>query len=314
MYHEIKLRQIENKDQNINTKQIMRALNNCYKKYAFSTFPYIYEELSSKDSLQKYNSGNCIALSISIKNYLKENYNVDSYLIPASIPKKYSYPGYLKLSHVSLLIPKNSEVSYIADPAFYFLNPIKSKKNKVKGISKVYSKNIYEEEYQEKPENYKSIDHFVYEEDVLLENEYLNKYQTIPKYTKYSEVNYTNDISDKWRYYMIEVLNPDRAISNFFINIIKRPFIVSTKIDKNGICCMDIYLKILNTNNEILLEITNKNKKQIINLNKISDSQLKKKLLIYEKKLERFFNGNLVDILLKCKNKLNKSINFNIND
>jgi hypothetical protein len=314
MYHEIQLKQIDNKNQNISTKQIMRALNNCYKKYAFSTFPYIYEELSSYDSLKKYNSGNCIALSMSIKDYLKENYNVDSYLIPASIPKKYSYQGYLKLSHVSLLIPKSKEISYIADPAFYFLNPIKSKKNMVKGISKVYSKNIYEEEHQTNPENYNSIDKVVYEEGILLDDEYLNKYQTIPKSTKYSEVNYTDDISDKWRYYMIEVSNPDKAISNFFINIIKRPFIVTTKIDKNGICCMDIYLKLVNTNRDILLEITHKNKKQIINLNNISDNELKTKLSIYEKKLAKFFNGKLVDILLNCKDKLNKGINCNIND
>jgi len=271
MYNKIQLKQIDNKNQNINTIQIMKALNNCYKKYAFSTFPYMYEELSSRSGLEKYNSGNCIALSIAIKNYLKENYNIDSYLIPATIPKKYSYPGYLKLSHVSLLIPKNNEITYIADPAFYFLNPIRSKKDKIKGISKVYSKNIYEDEIESIPENYKSLDKVIYEEGKLVDNEYLNKYQLIPANTKYSEVNYTNDISDKWRYYMIEVLNPDRAISNFFINVIKRPFIVTTKIDKNGICCMDIYLKMTKKYNDVLLEITHKNRKQTINLNNISD-------------------------------------------
>ena len=314
MYHKIKLKEIENKYQNINSKKLMRALNYCYTQFAFSTFPYIYEELSSKDSLKRYNSGNCIALSISIKNYLKENYNINSYLIPASIPKKYSYDGYLKLSHVSLLIPKNKKIVYIVDPAFYFLNPIKSKKDKIKGISKVYSKNIYVEEYQDKPENYRSIDKVIYEEGILSENEYLNNYQTVPKYTKYSEVNYTDDKFDKWRYYMIEILNPDQAISNFFINIIKKPFIVSTKIDKNGICCMDVYLKMLSVNNETLLEITNKNKKQTINLSKISDKELRTKLSIYEKKLSRFFDGKFINILLKCKDKLNKDINYKIND
>ena len=314
MYHKIKLKQIEFKNQNINSKDIMRALHKCYSKYAFSTFPYMNDELSSEEGLTKYNSGNCIALSIAIKNYLKIKYNIDSYLIPATIPKKYSHSGYLDISHVALAIPKNKDISYIVDPAFYFLNPIKSYKNKKKYSSIVYSKNIYQNETSNKPQNYSSLDKVFYEEKILKNDKHFNKYQTIPKNTKYSEVYYSNDTNDMWKYYMIEITNPDQSISNFFINIIKRPFIVSTKIDKNGICCMDIYLKMIDRNDKIILEITCNDKFQSINLNEIKEIDLRRKLSIYNKKLIKFFNGNLVDILLNCKRKLENKSKYFIND
>lgn len=309
MYNKLKLKKIEFENQNINSKQIMKGLFNCYKKYAFSTFPYMYEELSSNNGLNKYNSGNCISLSISLKNYLKENHNIKSYLIPATIPKKYSQSGYLEISHVSLLIPKNKKTCYIADPAFYFINPIKSNVDKKKGISTVYSKRIYNKENNKEPKDYTSLEKIVYEEKELPEDLYLNKYQIIPKSTKYSIVNNTDDILDKWKYYLIEVLNPDEAISNFFINVLKRPFILTTKMDNNGICCMDVYLKMINKNNNINLEITCNDKLQLINLENISENELRNRLSIYEKKLDKYFNGKLIDVLLNCKNKLkNKSV------
>ena len=152
MYYDLKLKKINNQEQNISTKNIVTELAECYKKYAFSTFPYLIDEISSSEAIEKYNSGNCIALSIALKNKLKKKYNINSYLIPATIPKKYSRPGYLNISHVALLIPKKSDTYYIADPAFYFLNPIKSKYRIIKNKENiVYSKNIYQEESENIP-------------------------------------------------------------------------------------------------------------------------------------------------------------------
>ena len=105
--------------------KIIESLENCYKNCAFSTFPYIMHNLDSKDAIEKYNSGNCIGLSMYLKNYLKSKYNITSYLIPGTIPNKYKFEGYLDISHVVLAVPKNNNEIFIADPAFYFLNPIK---------------------------------------------------------------------------------------------------------------------------------------------------------------------------------------------
>ena len=98
MYYNLKLKKIDFIDQNINMKNIIRELSLCYKNYAFSTFPYIIDGISSKDSILKYNSGNCIGLSMVLKKMLKDKYNIESYLIPASIPKKFSKAGYSTLT------------------------------------------------------------------------------------------------------------------------------------------------------------------------------------------------------------------------
>ena len=74
-----------------------------------------------------------------------------------------------------------------------------------------------------------------------------NKYQTIPKNTVISECNYTTNMNDKWKYFLIEILNPDLAISTFYINIVQKPFICSTYIEDN-ICKMNVYLRIENSN------------------------------------------------------------------
>lgn len=304
MYYNLKLKKIDFIDQNINMKNIIRELSLCYKNYAFSTFPYIIDGISSKDSILKYKSGNCIGLSMVLKKMLKDKYNIESYLIPASIPKKFSKPGYLEISHVALAIPKNKNQCYIADPAFYFLNPIKYKNNYIEtGKSTLsYSKNIYEKENNNKPENYSSIDKILSNSNKLKNDMILNKYQIIPKDTTYVNTYYQNDKVDSWKYYIIEVLNPDKSISEFFINIMNKPFIVTTKLDKNGICCMDIYLKFIN---EDTLQITYNNKIHIINMKDISKSELEKKLIIFNKKLSNYFNNNMIDMLLKYKKKYN---------
>ena len=61
---------IKLKKQNVKKEDIEDALQVCYENISFSTFPYIvYGIKSSNDTLNKYNSGNCIALSLFLKKY-----------------------------------------------------------------------------------------------------------------------------------------------------------------------------------------------------------------------------------------------------
>ena len=93
------------KKQQVDADIIEDVLQICYEHMCFSTFPYImYGIESSEDTLNNYNSGNCIALSLFIKKYLK-NIGVDSHLIPASVPDIHKVPGVNHICHVSLLIP-----------------------------------------------------------------------------------------------------------------------------------------------------------------------------------------------------------------
>ena len=61
--------------------------------------------MNSQQSINTFDCANCIGLSLFLKKYLKKHYNIVSFLIPASIPNKYKYPGYLDISHVVLCIP-----------------------------------------------------------------------------------------------------------------------------------------------------------------------------------------------------------------
>lgn len=307
MYAKLELNNINfniNKEQ-VNFKKIIKGLSYCYTNYAFSTFPYIIEELSSKEAIKKYHSGNCIALSMLLKKYLKKKFNINSFLIPVTIPKKYYKKGYLQISHVALLIPKSDDTFYIADPAFYFLNPIKTNKNNMI----IYSKNIYTKELETKPELYKSLDKIICNTHKLQSDLILNEYQQIPNNTLYSQVFFDYDMTDSWNYYIIEIINPDKAISNFFINLSYKPFILTTKLDNNGICVMDTYIKFISNT---ILEITSNNIKNSYDLNNISKENFKKILLKCGDNINKFFNGNILDILYNYKN--NTKNTFNISD
>lgn len=307
MYAKMELNNINfniNQEQ-LDFKKIMKALKHCYTNYAFSTFPYIIDELSSKKAIKKYYSGNCIALSMLLKKYLKKKFSINSFLIPATIPKKYYKKGYLQISHVALLIPKSNDTFYIADPAFYFLNPIKTNKNNMV----IYSKNIYSKELETKPELYKSLYKIICNTHIIQSDLILNEYQQIPNNTQYSKVYFEYDMDDSWNYYAIEITNPDKAITNFFINLLNKPFILTTKLDNNGICIMDIYIKFISNT---ILEITSNNVKNSYDLNNISKKNFKKILLKYGNDINKFFNGNILDILYNYKD--NTKYTFNISD
>ena len=74
-------------EQNIDNTIIEILLYKLYSNFCFSTFPYlIYKEESSYNSSKKFNSGNCIGFCYFIKEYLKLNYDIESFIVGASVP------------------------------------------------------------------------------------------------------------------------------------------------------------------------------------------------------------------------------------
>ena len=149
-----------------------------------------------------------------------------SFLIPATIPKAYQKPGYLEISHVALAIPKSKDQILIADPAFYFTHPISFDNNDYPKTST--NVNIWND----------TIDNFDYKKGVLQDKFVPNKWQRMPKKTKFLECNYHHDPLDKWRYFLREIKNPDQAITSFFIRIRREPWI--TMLDDQYRCKFQI--------------------------------------------------------------------------
>ena len=87
-------RDIQMIEQKISDKQISELLYNVYNNAIFSTIPYtLYKETHSNNCIYKYNSGNCIALSYFVKEYLQANHSITSYIIAASVPKSCKTTG-----------------------------------------------------------------------------------------------------------------------------------------------------------------------------------------------------------------------------
>lgn len=313
MYYNLKTRKLpDNIRQDINQKKIILALRESYKNTAFSTFPYITMNYNSEKSIDKYTCGNCIALSIYLQKYLNKKYGIKSFLVPATVPFIFSHDEYLELSHVALAIPKNKNKIYIADTAFYFLNPIKVILNSEKERH-VYSKDIYCQENNKYPKNYKSLEKVLNRTKKTNYDLILNPYQNIEKDTYYSECCFYNNKNDIWKYFLTEILNPDEAISNFFSNIKNNPFIVSTTLDKNGVCISNYHIKF--KDNKIYIS------KHLIPIKTISyQSVLEnfdefKKLIKVELKMEKFFNDDLIDSIYNfIKNEKNIKENILIKD
>jgi hypothetical protein len=195
----MKLKPIVMKKQIMNEKIMKEALYACYENIAFSTFPYIrYKLKSSEKTLARYNSGNCIALSMFLKRYLKENYRVKSYIIPATVPSIFRVEGTPDVCHVSLLIPITTTTFYIVDPAFYFLEPIHAKDFKPHTLD---SMNIHTQQH--------TPIHYIQENDSV--RCYFNP-------------------EDPWFYYTQEVLDPDESIGCHFIRQKPQPFLCKTLI------------------------------------------------------------------------------------
>ena len=212
-------------------KKLTDILLDCFKYNAFSTFPYIVDGFTSKQAINKTNSGNCISLSMFIKDQLMKRHGVSSHLVPATVPSNIYKEGYLDVCHVSLIIPINASSFYLVDPAFYFLEPVLVHLKKTMLPSR--SMNIYENSINMVNPSLKSMN----------SGTRLNAYQRFPKDTKYCQCHYDGKPDDTWNYYLREIVNPDQAISKFFITIRNEPFFVSTSIDDENKCIKDLIIR-----------------------------------------------------------------------
>jgi hypothetical protein len=204
---------IKMKKQHITKHMVEEGLHICYDNISFSTFPYnVYGLKSSKHTLQQYNSGNCIALSLFLKSYLK-NMGIISYLIPASVPKVHMVDGVKHICHVSLLIPYDKDKFFIVDPAFYFLNPLDCQpSNNIERVADTV--NIHTDKHT--PLRYK-----------LTQADEHNQFET--QCTCYFE----ESINDPWHYYVQEISleDADTFIGATFMTCKPEPFIVKTTFD-----------------------------------------------------------------------------------
>jgi len=211
----------------------------CYKKCAFSTLPYFTDKYNSMRAINELNSGNCVSLSYFIKNKLKK-YSINSYIIPATIPKIYQRTGYLHISHVAVAIPFDNKILLI-DPAFYFFNPAIFYNNRDISDQVINNINIYTNDTTKIIANYSITDSKIL----------FNKFQSIPKNTPTINCKFINDTYDNdiWNYYLREITNPDEAISTFFINR-NYKFITTTRLRDDGYCEIDVYLKVIKNQND----------------------------------------------------------------
>lgn len=233
MYFQMKTRPIPKpvkRTPNLQHK-IKDVLLDCFEHNAFSTFPYIVDGYTSKQAINKTNSGNCISLSMFIKDQLMKRYGVSSYLVPATVPSYIYKEGYLDVCHVSLVIPINASSYYLIDPAFYFLEPVLI--HMKQPSQPVRSMNIYDNKVDMVYSTLKSYD----------TRTLLNDYQSFPKDTKFCQCHYNDKSDDTWNYYLREIVNPDQAISKFFITIRNEPFFVSTKLDHENKCIKDLIIR-----------------------------------------------------------------------
>jgi hypothetical protein len=238
MYHTLKTRPLKpqvTKTHDLRYK-LLDILMDSFDQNAFSTFPYIRDGYTSKQAIKETNSGNCIALSMYLKDQLHKRYGVRSHLVPATVPSHIHIERYLDICHVSLIIPINASSYYLIDPAFYFLEPILIRTKSPKSMSRlcpaVRSVNIYDNVIDTIHPTLKEYD----------ARHKLNHYQAMPKGTQYCECYYNTKSDDTWKYYLREIVNPDQAITTFFITIRKDPFFVSTKVE-NGTCTKDIIVR-----------------------------------------------------------------------
>lgn len=223
-HQSLKIQNIYLKKQYITPSMIKEVLHNLYRNIRFSTFPYLtYKINSSLNCLKQYNSGNCIALAQFIKIYLQNNYNIESYIVGASVPDIFKVENTPTLCHCAVCIPKSNHEFYILDAAFYFNEPIYCDLNNniVRTIensdiySHVHSKICYKIDICKDC----SID-YEYNQHLLPESLCVSCY-------------FENETSQKWDYYLNEILNPDESIGNYFLEQKPLPFLLYTDYDFN---------------------------------------------------------------------------------
>ena len=153
-------------------------------------------------------------MSLFIHKYLKNNYNIHSYIIAASVPSIFRVEGTNHICHVSLCIPVNSSKFYIIDPAFYFLKPMNC------SIKHNISRTI---------------------ESCNIHNNVNEKIQYVLQKSSYDGILpgsfeckcfFTHLSKDPWSYYLNEVLDPDESIGSIYIKSKPQPFLCNTEYDE----------------------------------------------------------------------------------
>lgn len=202
--------------QHIEQAWLQEALYDVYTVCSFSTFPYNFASPDSRKALDQTQTGNCVALSLYLKDWFQKR-NVDSFLIPATIPRHYQLPGYLEISHVALAIPC-ADCIYILDPAFYTVTPICVKQGAEKNTNQCVYCDIYADECVPchfQVENAQNALRF-------------NAYQEIPRNTL--QIHCNDGREKQWTYFLCHVTNPDEAISKFFLQCRRECFMLITHV------------------------------------------------------------------------------------
>jgi len=211
----MKRREINLFNQTVSNEAIQKSLHACYENIAFSTFPYHAYHLSlSSHTLDKYHSGNCIAMTTFLKRYLHTNHKIRSFIVPASVPSIFRVEGTPEICHVSLLIPLTETSYYILDPAFYFLGPMYVDQVKAEPYA-VDSMNIHKQRHET----------------------ILGQYDGQRCLCFFEE-----SPSDTWGYETYEVLDPDESIGIHFLTHKPEPFLCKT-IMSGGVPYKDYHLK-----------------------------------------------------------------------
>jgi hypothetical protein len=153
-------------------------------------------------------------LSLFIHTYLKNNYQIQSYIIPASVPSIFRVEGTNNICHVSVCIPVNSSKFYIIDPAFYFLQPMLcSIKNNIH--REIEGCNIHENKHDKIKY---VLNHSTYDAILPKSIECKCYFSHLPK--------------DPWSYFLNEVLDPDESIGSIYIKAKPNPFLCYTQYDE----------------------------------------------------------------------------------
>ena len=197
----MKRREITLFTQTVTKEALQEALEACYENIAFSTFPYHTYHLSlSSHTLDKYHSGNCIAMTTFLKRFLQSNHKIRSFIVPASVPSVFRVQGTPDLCHVSLLIPNTETSYYILDPAFYFLDPLYVDTANPEPYT-LDSMNIHKQTHEPITGQYDGQRCTCYFEEAP---------------------------TDTWGYETYEVLDPDQSIGIHFLTHKPEPFLCKT--------------------------------------------------------------------------------------
>lgn len=215
------LKEIQMMEQKFSDKYFSELLHNVYNSVIFSTLPYtLYKETQSTDCIYKYNSGNCIALSYLVKQYLLANHNIKSYVIAASVPKCCKTPGTPHLTHCAVLIPLTKYKFCIIDTALYFLEPMFCDLRD-NNLCTIKMSDVYQH-------GTRQVNYIISRcENCSLD---VNYKQILANNSLCVSCAFEDDKTENWNYYLNEIVNPDNNIGHAYLKHKKEPFMMYTQV------------------------------------------------------------------------------------